>query len=99
MLLVILGFVILLATAALYVRLQWRALQGWRGFSRALAAAPFIGWFVFFQKAAAASPTSYITPSLLPIDLWAALINGIIFLLVVEAVLRPRRHHSRVRLR
>ncbi len=93
MLLLILGFAILLATAVLYVRLQWRALQDWRGMGRALAMAPVLGWLVFFQNAAAASPTSYITPSLLPIDLWAALVNGIIFLVVVEAVVRPRHRY------
>lgn len=91
MMLTILGLAILLASAALYVRLQWRALRTWRGLSRAFAALPLLGWLVFFQNAAAASSTSYITPSLLPIDLWAACINGVIFLLVVEAVIRPRR--------
>ena len=92
MLILMLGFPILLATAALYVRLQWRALQSWRGIGRALAMMPVVGWLIFFQKAAAASPTNHITPSLLPIDFWAALVNGIIFLLVVEAMFRPSRY-------
>ena len=92
MLISILGFLILLASAALYARLQWRALKSWRGIGRALAMVPFIGWLVFFQKAAAASPTNYITPSLLPIDFWAALVHGVIFLLVVDAVFRPSRY-------
>jgi len=91
MLILMLGFAILFASAVLYVRLQWRALQNWRGFSRALATVPLIGWLVFFEKAAAANPTNYITPSLLPIDLWTALVNGVIFLMVVEALFRPRR--------
>lgn len=93
MLILTLGFLILLASAALYFRLQWRALQSWRGIGRALAVVPFLGWFVFFQNAASASPTNYITPSLLPIDLWVAFINGVIFLLVVDAVLRPHRRY------
>lgn len=92
MLILTLGFLILLATAALYVRLQWRALQSWRGVGRALAVVPFFGWIMFFQKAAAASPTNYITPSLLPIDFWAALINAVIFLLVIDAMFRPGRY-------
>lgn len=93
MLILMLGFVILLASAALYVRLQWRALQQWRGVSRALAMVPLVGWLVFFQKAAAASPTNYITPSLLPVDFWAALVNAVIFLMVVEALFRQRRRY------
>ncbi|MCH8684925.1 hypothetical protein [Pedomonas mirosovicensis] len=93
MLHMMIGFLILLASAAIYLRLQCRALLNWRGIGRALAAAPLIGWIVFFQKAAAASPTSYITPSLLPIDLWGALFNAVIFLLVVEAaVIRRQRY-------
>lgn len=91
MLLTILGLAILLASAALYVRLQWRALRDWRGRKRALAALPVIGWLTFFQNAAAASPTSYITPSLLPIDLWAAFVNGALILFLADALLRPRR--------
>jgi len=95
MLILMLGFVILLASAVLYVRLQWLALQNWRGIKRALATVPLIGWFMFFQKAAAASPTNYITPSLLPIDLWAFLIHAVIFLLVVEALFGRRRRFYR----
>lgn len=92
MLHMMIGFLILLVSAAIYLRLQCRALLTWRGISRALAAAPLIGWIVFFQKAAAASPSSHITPSLLPVDLWGALFNAVVFLLVVEAMFRQRRY-------
>ncbi|HLU91236.1 MAG TPA: hypothetical protein VKZ46_01500 [Pedomonas sp.] len=91
MLVLIPGFLILLASAVAYARLQWRALRNWRGIGRVLAMVPLLGWFVFFQKAAAASPTNYITPSLLPVDLWASLINAVIFLAVAEALLGQKR--------
>ncbi|MGK2284655.1 hypothetical protein [Pedomonas sp. V897] len=91
MLYMVISFVVLLASAAVYLRLQCRALLTWRGTRRALAAAPLIGWILFFQNAAAASPGSYITPSLVPIDLWGTLFNGVIFLLIADAVFGQRR--------
>lgn len=98
MMYMVIGITVLLVSAAVYLWLQWRALWTWRGVCRLFAGAPLIGWFLFFQNAANASPASHLTPSLVPVDLWGTLFNCVVFLLVADAFFGRRRRARQLRL-